>query len=85
MTLTSGTTTPTSKFGVTPTVPEIASVLLVTSRLPVVVPVASGVVAVTVPIGRDVSEKSLNLSYVVELNVAPTLTLPLRRTSAPAR
>jgi hypothetical protein len=40
LTVTRGTTTPTSKFGVTPTVPDSATVLLVSFRFAVDVPAA---------------------------------------------
>ncbi len=62
LTVTSGTTTPISIFGVTPTVPDIARVELEIFRLPVVVVETRGDPAVTDPIGRFVSEKSESLS-----------------------
>src|SRR5262245_52752207 len=74
--LTRGTITPTSKSSVTPTVPDIASIFDRNSRFAVPTRALRGIVELIDPSGRLCSSRSLSLSYVDALNVAPTLTWP---------
>src|SRR6185503_9387107 len=75
-TVTSGTATPRSRLSVTPSAPEITTVLDDSAKVAVVVRALAGVVALTAPSGSCSSVRSSSRLKLLYVKLTPTLTLP---------